>query len=498
MYNTNINYSKCLIAICCISLITINTAIADKKEIYSKEATDYLHSVDLSTLDYHDINAILKQGNSREKQLIIKYLINERYNPHKLDLLISYYIHNDRNDLAKHWIKWGEENDVKIKPWQKLHLAIIQRDEESVKRIIENNKNKLPESMINDAFLAINKDKKILSNVKNEIYANSSSQRNTVQNDEVDLISISSSNSIITTFFSENYGVLEIDSSNITGEIKSDEYVISVTGKKNILNTDNSDTISKENIEDEVDLSINATKYFNRNVFSIGFGNNDRVTDDLTYAHLKYEYQHNEEIHGVFSIDYNKITYTSPVLRALGYQNKALFGLIFNPTPEYVINFNLSLHEYKTRKSDTIGKGYSINTSLNNILSFTPSYWDVSIRASVEENNLKSSIPSYITTTKIEQSDDIIEDYYSFLGLGTVYKYGFLDNSRYLTNNISINIYTGIIFPGESINYGLDIKYGYAFTPYSLLGLEAVYSNAFNSIEGNDYTKLTLYYKYHF
>jgi hypothetical protein len=498
MYNTNINDSIFFITICCISFITINTASADNNEIYPKQPADYLYTFDLSTLDYHDINTILKRGNSREKQLIIKYLIKERYNPKNLDLLISYYINIDRNDLAKYWVKWGKDNSIEIKPWQRLHIAIIQKDKIVINRILRNEKNKLPQSMINDALVTLNKDNKALSNAQNYIDSNTSYQTDSAQQHHVNSLGISTSNNIITTVFSENYGALNIDSANITGEIKTGDYTVSITGIKNILNTDDSDSFYKENIDNEYDLSVKANKRFNRSNLSFGIGNNIRASDTINYALLKYEYQYSDEIDGLFAIDYNKITYTSTALRALGYKNQASVGLNIKPTNEYIINVNLNSHEYKTRKDDTIGSGYGINASLNHILSFTPYYWDVSIRTSVEDNNLKSSIPSYIVTTQINQPDDIIGDDYSFIGFGTIYKYGFLDNSHYLTNNISFNIYTGLIFPGESINYGLDIKYGYAFTPLNLLGFEVVYSNAFNSIEGNEYTKLALYYQYNF
>jgi hypothetical protein len=470
MHNTNLDYSKLLQSICCILLITIKTATADNNSTHPQKPTDYLYTFDLSTFDYHDINAILKYGNSREKQLVIQYLLKERYNPEKLDLLISYYIHNDRNDLAKYWVKWGRDNNIKIKPWQILHLAIIQKDKNTINHIIANEESTLPESMINDALSILNKDNN----------------------------SLSKSNYIITTAFSENYGALDIDSANITGGIKNGEYEIIIAGMKNLINFNDNGTFHKEHIEDELDLSINVSKRIDKNIFSFGIGNNNRVFDDITYTLLKYEYQYSEEILSIFAIEHNKISYTSPALRALGYKNLASIGLRIKPATEYTINVGFNSHEYKTRKHDPIGSGYSINASLNRIMSYAPSYWDVSIRTSVEDNNLKSSIPSYIATSQIKQPDDIVSDHYSFIGFGTIYKYGFLDNSSYLTNNISINIYTGLIYPDESVNFGLDIKYGYAFTPLSLLGFEAVYSNAFNSIEGNDYTKLTLYYKYHF
>jgi hypothetical protein len=498
MHNTINHYSKFILAICCISLIVINTATGEKNKSYSQRSTDLLYTLDLSTFDYHDINTILKHGNSREKQLVIKYLISERYNPEKLDLLITYYIQNERNDLAKYWVKWGEDNNIEIKAWQKLHIAIIQKNKHEINHILANEKNKLPESMIINALIILNKKNKALSNAQNYLDSNNPTKRNTPKQNLINSLGISTSNNIITSVFSENYGVLDIDCANIAGEIKASEYVINITGKINKLNTDDSETFGSENIEDEHDLSIKINKHINRNIFSISIGNNNRVSDDITYTLLKYEYQYNDDIHGVFALDYNKIAYTSSILRALGYKNQALFGLSIKPVAEYIININLNSHEYKTRKKDTIGRGYGITASLNRILSLTPSYWDVSIRTSVEDNNLESSLPSYIVTTQIEQPDDIIVDNYSYLGFGTVYKYGFFDNSYYLTNNISINAYTGVIFPEESFNYGVDIKYGYALTPLSLLGLDVVYSNAFNNIEDNDYTKIMVYYKYHF
>jgi hypothetical protein len=469
-------------------LITINIAIADTNGINPQQTTDHHNNTfGLSSFDNHDINTILKRGNSREKQLVIEYLIKERHNPEKLDLLISYYIHNDRNDLAKYWVTWGEDNNIKIKSWQKLHLAIIQKDKKTINHILANENNNLPETMINDALIILNKDDKALSSAHSYI-----DHINQYHNNKALQYQVKA------TVFSENYGALDIESTNITGKIKIGKNSINIAGMKNRINTEEGNIYQNENIEDELDVSIIASKRINDNIFSIGIGNNHRKSDDITYALLKYEYEYNDVINGVLALDYNKITYTSPALRALGYNNKVSLGLSFKPEIDYILNLNLNLHEYKTRNNDAIGSGYGIIASLSHILSFTPSYLDVSIRTSLEDNNLKSSIASYIATDQIVQPDDIIADDYGFIGFGAVYKYGFLDGSRYLTNNFSINAYTGLIFPDESVNYGIDIKYGYAHTPLSLLGLDAVYSNAFNNIKDNDYTKLTLYYKHHF
>jgi hypothetical protein len=472
MHIKNINYSEVLIAVSCILLIASNTIAEENNGIKNQQPTkNHLNSYDLSTLDYHDINTILERGSSKEKQLILQYLINERNSPDKLELLISYYINNDRNDLAQHWIKWGEDNGIKIQSWQKLHLAIAKKDKKLIRHILKNEKNKLSKSMINDALTILNKDHKKQSNTHNLIH---------------------------TGVFYEDYGALDIGSAYLTGEIRTDSYDISITGKKNTLNADDSGTYNKEQVEDELDLSVKATRHSDNNIFSISIGNNNRKSDDITYALLKYEYQYTNDIYGFVAIDYNEIAYTSPILRALGYKNQASVGLSFKPTDDYLVNINLNSHEYKTRQDDSIGNGYGIIASVNHILPFTSSYWDISIRTSVEDNNLKSSIPSYIATAQVDDPDDIVSDHYSFFGFGTVFKHGFLDNSYYLTNNILINAYTGYLFQGDSIDYGIDIKYGYAITPLSAVGFEAVYSNAFNSIEGNDYSKLILYYKHHF
>jgi hypothetical protein len=488
-------YKTRFLLICLSWLVTTNHTVASD---YTQPQISLFSSFQLHHLDHKDINAFLKHGNSLEKQLVLKYLISKRYDFKKLDLLITYYIEIERNDLANFWINWAEENNIDIKPWQKLHIAIIQKDRSLIKHILETNNNQFNQKTFNNTPMFLNKDSTSLAEAHTN-YNFDSRNPSIYDTDHHDsTIDFSTSNSTLFSLSTEILDDLSIHNTTISGEIKNTNYNISLTGAKNILDTTRDETLPIEFIEDENDFFIETSKDFSKKTFSLGIGNNSRKKDSITYGIFKYAFKYNEHFNGEFSLDYNRITNTTPILRALGYSNKATLALNFKPDFDYALNFSIDSHEYKTRNNDNIADGYSIITSLVHILSTTPSYWDISLRLSKESNELVESIPSYITTSHVQQTEDIVADENAFVGLGTVYKYGFNNNTNYSTNNFLLNAYTGLTFPNKLFSYGFELEYSYAFSPLNLLGLKVLYSNNYNKIEDNEYFKFIINFKHHF
>ncbi len=415
------------------------------------------------------------------------------------ELVIEFLLDQNNFDAAHYWLTKTHKNRLQQPAWQQLAIALADNDQESIERILETSGSQLTPSTHIAALKQIGKTGEALTMAHNLIEENpNQSDNNQIQQQYTDLLFATSRHAKF-AWGLKNLGGLEIQQSSMQFSIPTGNSHWSIQAGYNQLDSSGPNlSIPSHN---EVDISVKTHYPLSFGTLHLKVGGNFQNDASLVYGSMKLDHQFSRILKGDFILGLNEISYDTAMLRALGAKDKISLGFTTQLSKQSSLQFNLEGHRYNTRQGTNLANGYKLDFTLGHNLLMGDPYWQVRLHGAWENNFLENHLPYELISVFNSSSatiEDIVTPKYGTFGMGTTFRYGTPQQGFLSEPFILADIWTGWVWPDNSLAYNFQISAGLPIIGPDVLSINAFYGNTQGGRTDQAYRGVGIQYEFRF
>ena len=451
-----------------------------------------------SQLRYAEL--IRELGTADEKRWLREYLKRNQDDPDFRNFSISWHLDREEYDAARYLIRRAQAENQPVPLWQRLVLAVDEGDTKAVERLLSEANGKLPVTTQVETLRALNLDQQALTLAQN--YLNSLPPGDDMDNlsGQVDALALPRSHLIGFDWATQKLGSLLIDSGTTHLDLFTPRARIAFQVADNRLYTDSDDVLTVDKFDRELDLFLRIKRFqpSKQTELELKLGGNLRDDKSVLYGQVAWAQRIAPDLRGRVTLSLNEVSQATPILRAIGTKHSLSFATTANLDRWEFARAKFELHRYQTRDNDRLGTGYSAEAALGHVLLQELPRWHIELRGSLEDNDLRSEVPSDLIPTVLRAStemEDIIPDDFQTLGIGTTFQYGSAEMHQ---KNAMFDAWAGWLWPASEASYNIRLSAGMPVFSGGMLSIDAFYANALSGITDEAYHRIGISYRYRF
>jgi predicted Zn-dependent protease len=395
------------------------------------------------------------------------------------ELLVSAYLIQNNSSAARFWLLKNHIERQKTPAWQRLSLALAEKDAVSAQNILQNEGTKLSTFNALEALKLQNKNAQALKLTYGLLESNkdTSLQANLFQTR--DDLALKLSKQFTTGFDYKSLGDINFMESRARLSVPYSQANIAFDFKHTLFNAERFDLILPA--QNEIDIASEFRYPFQQGVFQGNFGGNLRNDQSLPYGGFRVNYDLTSRLRANMRLGINEMSHETGVFRALGAKDTILLGVTSQLAHPLFFNVEVDGHRYSTREGNTLGKGYKVQSIVGaSLVSSGNHNWQVRMQGSWEDNQLASTLPVELVGllgAGKEQIETLIPRKFGMLGLGTAIRIGSPDQTMLRRPFLLVDAWSGWVWPANAIGYNGRVSAGISLFGPDILSVGAFYSN---------------------
>lgn len=442
------------------------------------------------------------EGANAEVSILKNFLAKGYDDPAAQELLVAAYLTQENYLAARQWLLQEHIARQETPAWQRLTLALAEKDLVAVEHILENEGDKLAEINKMEAYRRLNRNEEALA-LTYDLLDPDKGQTSALQSylfTTRDELAVKTSKQIIGGFDYKSLGDIDF----IEGQTRfTTPYLRGLLGvelKYTHLNSSDSDIILP--VDSEVDIAAEFKHPLREGMLQLNVGGNLRDDKSLAYGSAKVSQDITNSVRTSLRVGVNETSYETGPLRALGRKDIVLLNLSTQLTQQTVINFDIDGHRYLTREGNTLGKGYKLQGILgNSLLSTGVQEWQIRLQGSWESNDLEGTLPSELAgffSAPVAEVETLITKRFGTMGAGTTLRYGPSDAGVLRRPFLLADAWVGWVWPNDVLGYNGRVAMGISILGPDILSAGAFYSNIQGGKTDQAFTGVGLQYSIRF